>query len=113
MGPKRARVSGGSTSQMDSVKSRAIRDIQLAHTKDMHGNYPLHMSVLMRKPELVKRYCCTLHILEASLDLINDEKHTPLHLAVRDNSLRLLKFFWLLAPIHRSEISEATLVFIW
>ena len=39
---------------------------------------PLHMSVLMRKPELVKRYCCTLHILEASLDLINDEKHVRL-----------------------------------
>ena len=36
--PKSASVSGGSTSQMDSVKSRAIRDIQLAHTKDMHGN---------------------------------------------------------------------------
>lgn len=89
--PKSASVSGGSTSQMDSVKSRAIRDIQLAHTKDMHGNYPLHMSVLMRKPELVKRYCCTLHILEASLDLINDEKHTPLHLAVRDNSLEIIE----------------------
>lgn len=89
--PKSASVSGGSTSQMDSVKSRAIRDIQLAHTKDMHGNYPLHMSVLMRKPELVKRYCCTLHILEASLDLINDEKHTPLHLAVRDNSLEIVE----------------------
>ncbi len=32
------------------------------------------MSVLMKKPELVKRYCCVLHILEGSLDLINDEK---------------------------------------
>jgi len=90
--PKSASLSGaGSTSHMDSLKSRAIRDIQLAHTKDMHGNYPLHMSVLMRKPELVKRYCCTLHILEASLDLINDEKHTPLHLAVRDNSLEIIE----------------------
>ena len=27
-----------STPNMDSNKSRAIRDIQLAHTKDMHGN---------------------------------------------------------------------------
>ena len=35
---------------------------------------PLHMSVLMRKPELVKRYCCVLQILESSIDLINDEK---------------------------------------
>ena len=32
------------------------------------------MSVLMRKPELVKRYCCVLQILESSIDLINDEK---------------------------------------
>jgi len=92
--PKSASISGGggsTPSQMDSLKSRAIRDIQLSHTKDMHGNYPLHMSVLMRKPELVKRYCCTLHILEASLDLINDEKHTPLHLAVRDNSIEIIE----------------------
>ena len=37
--PKSASISGGSTpSQMDSLKSRAIRDIQLSHTKDMHGN---------------------------------------------------------------------------
>merc|ERR1712226_1595515 len=80
-----------STPNMDSNKSRAIRDIQLAHTKDMHGNYPLHMSVLMRKPELVKRYCCVLHIIEANLDLLNEEKHTPLHLAVRDNSMEIIE----------------------
>ena len=36
--PKSASISGGSTGHMDSLKSRAIRDIQLAHTKDMHGN---------------------------------------------------------------------------
>lgn len=77
--------------KMDGSKARAIRDIQLAHTKDMHGNYPLHMSVLMRKPELVKRYCCILFILEASLDMFNDEKHTPLHLAVRDNSVEIVE----------------------
>jgi len=35
---------------------------------------PLHMAVLMRKSDLVKRYCCVLQILESSLDLINDEK---------------------------------------
>ena len=28
----------GAISQLDANKSRAIRDIQLAHTKDMHGN---------------------------------------------------------------------------
>ena len=77
---------------------------------------PLHMSVLMRKPELVKRYCCVLHIIEANLDLLNEEKHvscyltllagfekkagkfkfcfvlqTPLHLAVRDNSMEIIE----------------------
>ena len=39
--PKSASISGGggsTPSQMDSLKSRAIRDIQLSHTKDMHGN---------------------------------------------------------------------------
>jgi len=76
---------------MELSKSRAIRDIQLAHTKDVHGNFPLHMSVLMRKPELVKRYCCVLQILESSIDLINDEKLTPLHLAVRDNSVEIIE----------------------
>lgn len=76
---------------MEVSKSRAIRDIQLAHTKDVHGNFPLHMSVLMRKPELVKRYCCVLQILESSIDLINDEKLTPLHLAVRDNSVEIIE----------------------
>ena len=35
---------------------------------------PIHMSVLMRKPELVKRYCCVLQILESTVDLQNDEK---------------------------------------
>lgn len=45
----------------------------------------------MKKPELVKRYCCVLHILEGSLDLINDEKQTPLHLAVRNNSLEIVE----------------------
>jgi ankyrin repeat protein len=49
------------------------------------------MSVLMRKPELVKRYCCVLQILDSSLDLINDEKLTPLHLAVRDNSVEIIE----------------------
>lgn len=76
---------------MELSKSRAIRDIQLAHTKDVHGNFPLHMSVLMRKPELVKRYCCVLQILESSIDLINEEKLTPLHLAVRDNSVEIIE----------------------
>ena len=41
---------------------------------------PLHMSVLMRKPELVKRYCCVLHIIEANLDLLNEEKHVSCYL---------------------------------
>ena len=32
------------------------------------------MAVLMRKPELVKRYCCVLQILESIIDLQNDDK---------------------------------------
>ena len=35
---------------------------------------PIHMSVLLRKPELVHRYSCVLQVLESSLDLINDDK---------------------------------------
>ncbi len=32
------------------------------------------MSVLMRKPDLVRRYCCVLQVLESSVDLINDDR---------------------------------------
>ena len=32
------------------------------------------MAVLMRKPELVKRYSCVLQILESTIDLQNDDK---------------------------------------
>lgn len=49
------------------------------------------MSVLMRKPELVRRYCCILQVLESSIDLINEDKMTPLHLAIRDNSLEIIE----------------------
>ena len=37
------------------------------------------MSVLMRKPELVKRYCCVLQILESTIDLQNDDKLVRRH----------------------------------
>jgi len=80
-----------SNANSESIKARAMRDIQLAHTKDVHGNYPIHMAVLMRKPELVKRYCCVLQILESIIDLQNDDKLTPLHLAIRDNSLEIIE----------------------
>ena len=32
------------------------------------------MSVLMRKPDLVKRYCCVLQILDSSVDVFNDDQ---------------------------------------
>lgn len=80
-----------SDTHSESVRARAIRDIQLAHTKDMHGNLPIHMSVLMRKPQLVKRYCCVLQVLDSSMDLLNDDKLAPLHLAVRDNSMEIIE----------------------
>lgn len=82
---------GHSSTHRESIHVRAVRDIQMAHTKDLHGNYPVHMSVLMRRPELVKRYCCVLQILESTVDLLNDDKLTPLHLAIRDNSLEIIE----------------------
>ncbi|XP_059096602.1 homeobox protein 2-like [Tigriopus californicus] len=75
---------------LDSIKTRALRDVQLAHTKDVHGNYPIHMSVLMRKPDLVRRYCCILQVLESSMDLLNEDQLTPLHLAIQDNSVEIV-----------------------
>ncbi|XP_040574927.1 uncharacterized protein [Lepeophtheirus salmonis] len=76
---------------MDAIKDRAVRDLHLAHTKDMHGNFPIHMSVLMRKPSLVRRYCCVLHILNSNVDLTNEDKYTALHLAVLDNSAEIVE----------------------
>ena len=35
---------------------------------------PIHMSVLLRKPDLVHRYSCVLQVLESSVDLVNDDK---------------------------------------
>ena len=35
---------------------------------------PIHMSVLLRKPELVHRYSCVLQVLESPVDLANDDK---------------------------------------
>ncbi len=35
---------------------------------------PIHMSVLMRKSDLVRRYCCVLQVLESSVDLLNEDK---------------------------------------
>ena len=35
---------------------------------------PIHMSVLMRKTDLVRRYCCILQVLESSIDLLNEDK---------------------------------------
>ncbi len=35
---------------------------------------PIHMAVLMRKADLVRRYCCILQVLESSVDLVNDDK---------------------------------------
>eukprot|EP00096_Caligus_rogercresseyi_P000313 TRINITY_DN1072_c0_g1_i1.p1 TRINITY_DN1072_c0_g1~~TRINITY_DN1072_c0_g1_i1.p1 ORF type:complete len:259 (+),score=59.04 TRINITY_DN1072_c0_g1_i1:110-886(+) len=76
---------------MDAIKDRAVRDLHLAHTKDMHGNFPIHMSVLMRKPSLVRRYCCVLHILNSNVDLTNEDRYTALHLAVLDNSVEIVE----------------------
>eukprot|EP00095_Tigriopus_kingsejongensis_P010213 snap_masked-scaffold78_size404448-processed-gene-2.3 protein:Tk10213 transcript:snap_masked-scaffold78_size404448-processed-gene-2.3-mRNA-1 annotation:"b-cell lymphoma 3-encoded protein" len=76
---------------LDSIKARALRDVQMAHTKDVHGNYPIHVSVLMRKPDLVRRYCCILQVLESSIDIMNEDQMTPLHLAVQENSMEVVE----------------------
>lgn len=86
----RAAPFGGQMQQKD-VRSRALRDVEMALTRDIHGNFPIHMSVLLRKPDLVHRYSCVLQVLESSVDLVNDDKMTPLHLALRENDLEIIE----------------------
>lgn len=78
-------------SEHSQIRANAIKDLNWAHVKDMHGNLPIHNSVLMRKVDLVKRYCCVLQILDSSVDLSNEEKLTPMHLAVRNNSVEIVE----------------------
>lgn len=77
--------------QLQDARSRALRDVEMALTRDIHGNFPIHMSVLLRKPDLVHRYSCVLQVLESSVDLVNDDKMTPLHLALRENNLEIIE----------------------
>jgi len=61
-------------------------DCRLALHPDLHGNYPLHNAALLSNINLVKRFSLVLAALKKSVDLVNRNGMTPLHLSIQQNN---------------------------
>jgi len=68
------------------ARSRVMRDLKLATTADIHGNWPLHTGVLLGNLPLVRRFARVLEVLDRSLDTPNAAGMSALHLAVEGGS---------------------------
>jgi len=70
---------------------KIISDFRIALQEDLHGNFPLHNAVLLANTKLVTRYSTVLVALRKSVDILNRQGLTPLHIAVNNNQPGIVK----------------------
>lgn len=70
---------------------KIISDFKIVLQEDLHGNFPLHNAILLANTKLVTRYSTVLLALGKSVDILNKQGLTPLHIAVNNQQPGLVK----------------------
>ncbi|KAG8179770.1 hypothetical protein JTE90_022945 [Oedothorax gibbosus] len=66
---------------LDEKELKSLR-IQMAMLSDLDGDRPIHIAVVQEKVKIVRKLCALMLKAGISLDIVNYNRQTPLHLAV-------------------------------